>query len=260
MVDGSAGGTPAAGRTRRAFVRGLGALTVLGSGCSALTSYEFAAPPVVLPPDARRLLGYGDAGQGTHTVERTREVGGTEVTATIESAISVYRPEGATGPPTAPAPTVGVVSTPRARLQGRAFNPLTRLSLANLLTSDAGTRFLRRADLDRLANPGAVTWVRGPRFLAGRAGSCLDAATQIDSYAGVLAGEPNAVAFVHLTRVAADSVVVAAAVHGHEVQRRERAFVGQDGFIPTTAFEATVETYRRAIAGLAYAEESPGPN
>ena len=254
MVDGSAGGDPlVAGRSRRAFVRGLGALTVLGSGCSALTSYEFAAPPVVLPADDRRALGYVDAGQGTHTLERTREVGGTEVTATVESAISLYRPEGAPGSPAAPAPTVGVVSTPRATIQGRAFNPLTRLSLGNLVTSEAGTEFLRRVDLDRLADPGAVTWIRGPTFLAGREGSCLDTATRIESYAGLLAGEPNAVAFVHLTRVAADSVVIVAAVHGHEVQQRERAYLGQDGFIPTTAFDAAVETYRRAIEGLAYA-------
>jgi len=248
---------PAGGCSRRQLLGGILATAATAglAGCAEATSYEFRATPVVLGSDARAALDYATLDRERVVTERSREVGGVDLTVTVENHTAVY---GASGEPggSAEAPTVGAVSTPRATVMGRSFNPLARLSLANLLTSDAGTRFLVRTGLDDVGSGSkTVRWVRGPTRIAEQDGRCLGTETTLESYAGVLGGDPPSVVFVHLTRVDADDVVLAAAVHGHDVTEPDRTFVGPDtGYLSPDDFAAAVGTYATATAGLTYPE------
>lgn len=228
------------------------------AGCGSVDRYEFSARPVEIPPSRRRDLGYAQTGSETVVVERTRTVGGVEVTATVESHVAAYEP--ASGPAGTPdAPTIGTASTPPATVMGRSFNPLARLSLGNLLTSERGLRFLERAGIDAVGHDRrTVRWERGPTFVGRREGTCLGVETTIESYAGVLGGTPRSVAFVHVTRVHADDVVLAAAVHGHDVEDAQGEYVaagGESAFLSRARFDDAAETFVGATATVSYASD-----
>lgn len=54
-------------------------------------------------------------------------------------------------------------------------------------------------------------------------------------------------------RVDAESVVIAATVHGHDVEDPGRAFVGPDaGYLSPAAFEGAVDTFAAATAAFEY--------
>jgi len=151
------------GVSRRGFLAAVGSgAGVVLSGCGGVTSYEFGVDPVVLAGDARERLAYRERSRGSAVAERSRSVRGVEVTATVESHVAVYEPtDGA--PARAATPTVGAVSTPAASIRGRSFNPLAQLSLAGLLTGEAGVRVLRRAGLNEVGHRrDRVRWRRGP--------------------------------------------------------------------------------------------------
>lgn len=237
------------------------------AGCGSVSDYRFSARPVVVPPAARAELGLEPELRESMVAERSGEVGGADVDVTVESRMAVYEsvagePPETDGPgvdpvagPTADRPTVGVVSTPRATVLGRSFNPLARLSLSTLLASEAGEAVLRRADLDEVGAPRrTVRWERGPALVAERPGSCLGESTTIGSYAGLLAGDPATAAFVHVLRVAADDVVLAVAVHGRTVSAPDGPFVGADGYLPAATVAAAADRLARVSAALGYGE------
>lgn len=209
-------------------------------------------------------MGYEETLREPVVAERSREVAGVEVQATVESHVAVYEavtgsesgsttPAGDGDAPTASTPSVGVASTPRATVSGRSFNPLARLSLANLVTSDAGNEFLRRVGLDRVGVPRErVRWERGPEFVAEREATCVGTRVTIESYAGILGGEPPTVAVVHLARADAESVVLPAAVHGRTVVDVRGSLVGPDGLLSQDAFDAAVETFVTACEAFQY--------
>lgn len=248
--------------SRRRLLGTVGATVVATrlAGCGSVTSYEFGATPVVLGDDAREGLGYVAVRREPVVVERSGTVGGVDVDLTVESHVAVYGTPAETERATAAAPTVGAVSTPNAIVMDRSFNPLARLSLPNLITSESGTGFLARLGLDEIGATGVrMHWQRGPTFVAGREGICLGLETTLESYAGVLGGSPPSVAFVHLARVDTESVVIAAAVHGRDVEDPGRAFVGpEDGHVSPPAFGGAVDTFAAASAGFAYGESANG--
>lgn len=209
-------------------------------------------------------MGYGETLREPVVAERSREVAGVQIQATVESHVAIYEavtgsasgsttPAGDGAGPTAATPSVGVASTPRATVSGRSFNPLARLSLANLVTSDAGNEFLRRVGLDRVGVPRErVRWERGPAFVAERTATCVGTRVTIESYAGILGGEPLTVAVVHLARADAESVVLPAAVHGRTVADVRSPLVGPGGLLSQDAFDAAVETFVTACEAFQY--------
>lgn len=256
MVSEKNGGRAGGLLTRRRLLRAGGGVTAAGlAGCGTVTSYEFSADPAVLPGDARDRLDYRQALLEPVVEEHSRTVDGVEVDVVVESYVAVYRGANAEVRGTAAAPTVGAASTPEASVREESFNPLARRSPAELLTGDAGTRILARVGLDEVGHERAdLRWARGPTLLDGREGECLDVRTTLESYAGVLAGSPPSVAFVHLTRVEADSVVVVAAVHGRDVEDPDRAFVGPDAYLSRAALDGAVGVFAAATDALTYRE------
>lgn len=249
---------PVRSRTRRQLLSTAGAVVATAglAGCGGtVTNYEFSATPVVLPPEAGEVPEYELLDSQSLTKKRSRTIGGVTVTATVESQLAVYGDD-RIGDATAARPNLGVVSTPEASVAGRSFNPLAGRSLPNLLTSEIGTSLLQRVGLDRLGHPrDRIRWERGPTFQADRNGICLGSDTTLESYAGIVGSDPATVAFVHLTRVEADSVVIVAGVHGHDVDDPTRSFVGPDNsYLSPQQFAEAGEVYRDATAALRYQE------
>jgi len=216
------------------------------AGCGRVTQYEFRATPVVLERPASGVPTYETTRREPVVMERSRTIGGVEVTVTMRGHVAAYREPGDSDQASGVPAFLGVISTPKSVVAGREFNPLARLSIPNLLTSTAGVRFLRAVGVDRLGHARSrVRWGRGPLFLESRAVRFLGRETALESYAGVLGGEPPTVAFVHLARVEDDTVVIVAAVHGHDVEDPDRAFVGDDeAYVSTAEFSSTVTTVR----------------
>lgn len=252
----SAKSDPLESCSRRRFL--LAAGTMAGAvglaGCSSVTNYEFSAKPVVLPDSVRSNMGYETLHSKPVVKEQSRTIGGVEVNVTVESHVTVYGAAEEAERGTASVPTIGVASTPKASVMGRSFNPLARLSLANLLTSSAGTKFLQQAGVNEVGhNRPKIHWDTQPRFFAEREGTCLDRDTKLESYAGILSGDPQSVVFVHLTRVDADSVVIPVAVHGHDIEDSGRAFVGPDsGYLSPDTFEQAIGVFGTATANLRF--------
>ncbi len=230
--------------SRRRVLRATAVAAAAGiAGCGAVDRYEFDAAPVVVPPGARDRLGYRERLREPLVVERAATVGGTEVSVTVESPVAVYE----TTAPHAAEPVLGVASTPRASVRGRSLNPLARRSLSQVLDGEAGGRLLDRVDVD-----GGVDWARPPTRVGDRATRCLGRETTVESYAGLVAGDPERVVGVHLTRVVADSVVLAVAVHGCEADG-DRALVGPDGHLSPDAFAGVADLVAETTPALRYA-------
>lgn len=170
---------------RRALLRAAGTSAVAGglAGCGErVTTYEFAATPVVLDDAALTAAVATERDVRTVTDRFTRAVGGVEAGITVESHLAVYhagrddavtfgdgssgrRPrtdgsndgsseyrtgDGTAGPVDARAAlgsptTVGVLATPAATVAGQSVNPLARLSLHELVTGDRGRALLSDA-------------------------------------------------------------------------------------------------------------------
>lgn len=241
-------------RRRFLLTAGTAAMGAGMAGCTSVTNFEFSTKPVVLPESARANMGYETIRSKPVVKEHSRVIGGVEVDVTIKNHVSVYGAIEGSRRGTTTNPIVGITSTPKAAVMGRSFNPLSRLSLANLLTSVTGTDFLRQANVDEIGHSRSkIRWERGPRFIASREGTCLDTQTTLESYAGILGGDPQSVAFVHLSRVEADSVVITAAVNGHDIDEPGRPFVDPDvGYLTPDRFEETVATFADATTAVRY--------
>lgn len=243
-------------RSRRRLLLAAGALLGTGAlaGCRAVSRYEFRADPVVWPGADRQTLGYRQRLREPVVTEHVDTAEGVRMEATIRSRVAVYGPAGGR-PLTASAPTVGVASTPPAVVSGEPLNPLAGLDTAALLEDPRGRAFLSRAGLDRAGHRRrSPSWVRSPMRLAGRVGDCLGRPVRVESYGGLLAGEPRSAAFVHLARVTADSVVLCAAVHGRDVPAPAAAssLVGPNGSLDASAFAAAAKLAVRAVGALRY--------
>jgi len=214
---------------------------------------------VVLPEATLQTLGYRVRQRGPVVSEQSRTVAGREITASVESHLAVYGPADGALATTATAPTVGVASTPRAVAMGRSFNPLARLSVANLLTSAAGTAVLRDIGLDEVGHARSrLRWRRGPTVVGSQAGTVVETDTTVESYSGILGGTPPSVAFVHLGRVDARSVVLVAAVHGRDTADPERPLVGPDaGYLSLPQLATARDLLVTAGAALRYRDD-PG--
>lgn len=245
----------ARGRSRRGFLRtaGVVAATVGAAGCGRVGRYEFHATPVVLPPRRRRQLGYEAVRGDVLATEHTGRAGGGAVVATVETEVRVYE---STERRLGGVASVGVASTPAAVVGGRPLNPLADQSLGDLLTSDAGVAFLERAGLRHVGHRRpAVRWARDPEEVTTARGSCLGRRTELRGYVGLLAGEPPSVAAIHVTRVDADSTVVAALVHGHDVEGSDRPLVGSGGYLDAASVEAGTDALGAVVPSLTYATE-----
>lgn len=248
---------PSPEHARRGLLAGAAALLAALAGCRSVSRYEFRADPVVWSAADREGLGYRETLRAPVTAEHAGTVDGDRVRVTVRSRLAVYAPGG--NGPTAAEPAVGALSTPRARLSGESFNPLATREPTALLTTERGLAFLGRVGLDRVGHRRAsARWARGPRLLARRPASCLDRAVEVASYGGLLAGEPPSVAVVHLARVRADSVVLAAAVHGRDLSDdaatagAERPLVGPDGYLAAATVEAVAALLARVCGALRY--------
>jgi len=139
-------------------------------------------------------------------------------------------------------------------VDGRRYNPLARLSLAALLDSERGRGFLERVGLADVGHRrAALAWARPPRPVATREATCLGRPARLRSYAGVLAGEPRSVAYWHLLRVEAASVVLAAAVHGRDVAR-PAPLVGPEGYLEHAAVDAAAGLLAGVCGALRYGQ------
>jgi hypothetical protein len=255
------GGGASRGPTRRDLLRAVSVALVALSGCGRVTRYEFSATPVGLRRDVRAALGYELIRHGSVVAERSRTVGGVDVTTTVESHLTAYRAPDGDERARATPPILGAISTPEAVVMGRPFNPLASLSIPNLLTSKAGARFLRGAGVDRVGHDRSrVRWERGPTFLDSRAMALLGTETTLESYAGVLGGSPPSVVFVHLARVTDDSVVIVVAMHGHDVADPNRPFVGTDGAHATPARIDRLATTVQETLTFRYGTPGAGDN
>lgn len=229
--------------SRRGVLRAAGGAALVAglAGCSGAANRKFTADAVVLPDDAQTTLEFVEMAEQRDRREITRTVAGQDVQATIESFVSAYgEVDGEL--------TLAVLSTPTAAVAGQTLNPLARIGLGELLTNDAAQSFLRSAGV---GGSGQVRWERGPDRLGTADTSLLDASVTIESYAGLLAGETTSVVFTHLARTeTADSVVIAAGVHGFEVDETTRDYVGTGGYVSPADFEAIVATVGDADAEL----------
>lgn len=236
--------------SRRSLLRAASVASVTGlAGCGRVTDYEFRARPVVVEWGASAAPKYETVRREPVVMERSRTVAGAEVTAIMKSHLAVYRTTGDSDRASGLPQFLGVISTPEAVVVDRQFNPLVGLSLPNLLTSGAGVRFLRTVGVDRVGHSRSrVRWTRGPTFLESRAMRLLGTRTALESYAGILGGNPPSVAFVHLARAEDDSVVIVAAMHGSDVGQPDRRFVGaSDAYVSAARFGRIVTTVRDGI-------------
>lgn len=247
---------------RRQFLQATGVATgaVMLAGCSGLTDQEFIADTVVLPEPDQEELGFATVIERTERREFSETVGGQDVTATVESAISVYveadieldfsteagtaTAETATGTATNQTGSlddlsadtleggqlsIGALSTPAANVAGQSLNPLASLGLADLLTSDQAEDFLTSAGVGGGEN---VDWERGPEQLSTVEGTLLDQDVTVETHAGIVSGETPNATYLHMARVENDSsVVIAVGIQSFEVEDTSKPFVGSDGYM-----------------------------
>lgn len=256
---------------RRRFLQTAAATTgaTLLAGCSGLTDQEFIADAVVLPQADQEELGFATVVEKTERREFSETVGGQDVTATVESGISVYveadvevdfgtqTPANETATGTATNETgsldnvsadalsggqlsVGVLSTPAAKVAGQSLNPLARLGLADLLTSDQAEGFLTSAGV---GEGDSVNWERGPEALSTVEGTMLDQDVTVETHAGIVSGETPNATYLHMARVENDSsVVIAVGIQSFDVEDTERAFVGSDGYMTQSELDEARST------------------
>lgn len=223
------------GLDRRSFLRAAGATALVGglAGCSDAANREFIADAVVLPDDAQSDLGFIQATEERDRRVISRTVAGQDLEATVESFVSVYGElDGEL--------TLGVLSTPTASVAGQTLNPLARVDLGDLLTNDAAQSFLRSAGV---GGSGEVEWERSPEQIGTTEGTLLGESVTVESHAGILGGESSNVVYLHMARTqTGDSVVIAAGVHGFEVESTDRDYVGSGGYVSTADFDDIVAT------------------
>jgi len=236
---------------RRTFIKATGATAGAGllAGCAGAEDQEYTAETVVLPEDAQEELRFAPVTEETQrrTIEET--VAGQDISATIESSIAVYAQTDAefdlstetessgsdgSGSPDSGPLSVGVLSTPAAETAGQSLNPLARLEISEILTSDQAEQFLnsmRNSEED-------IEWERGPEQLSTAEGTMLGESTTIETHAGILSGDTTMLTYLHLTRVETeDSVVLSAGVQSSEVEDTTRPFVGPDGYLTGSDIE-----------------------
>ena len=248
---------------RRRFLQATGAATgaVLLAGCSGLTDQEFIADAVVLPEADQEELGFATVVERTERREFSGTVGGQDVNATVESAISVYVEADVeldfsteTGMATGTATnqtgslddvsadtleggqlSIGALSTPAATVAGQSLNPLSTLGLAKLLSSDQAKSFLTAAGV---GDGDAVSWERGPEQLSTAEGTMLDQDVTVETHAGIVGGETPNATYLHMARVEHDnSVAIAVGIQSFEVEDTSRPFVGSDGYMTESELE-----------------------
>jgi len=144
--------------------------------------------------------------------------------------------------------TVGVLSTPAARAAGQTLNPLARMGLADLLTSDQAEGFLNSSGV---GGGGSVEWVRGPERLSTAEGTMLGQDVTVETHAGVVSGETPNATYLHMARTeTGDSVVIATGLASFDVEDTSKALVGPDGYLTESELEAARSTVVDVDAAL----------
>ena len=260
--------------SRRRFLQLAGAAAGAGllAGCSGLTNREFIADAVVLPEEDQDELGFAPVVERTERREFSETVGGQDVTATVESAVSVYVDADleldfgtATATGTATNETgslddvngetlsggqlsVGVLSTPAATVAGQSLNPLARLGLADMLTSDQAESFLTDAGV---SEGDSVEWERDPTELSTSEGTLLDQDVTVETHAGVVSGETPNATYLHMARVETDSsVVIAVGLQSFDVDDTSKDLVGPDGYVTESELDEARSTVTDVDAAL----------
>lgn len=234
---------------RRVLLAISAACTSVGlAGCGGITSYEFRANPVVLPDATASELGYREVNREVITTTRSQSISGVNVDATIKSHLAVYdsHPASRNGQTTL---SIGVLGMPAATVFDRSLNPLQRMALQDLITSDPGERFLRKTGLNEVVvSSNVVRWVRGPTNVGSARITLVDTETIMQSFAGILDSEDGpVVVFVHLARIREgdQEVVIGTGVNGWTVERVAGPYVGEGGFITERAFSTGVAELSR---------------
>lgn len=232
--DGDRSRDPSEGTvSRRSLLRasaGIGATTAL-AGCGDLfdapdvTSYSFTAAPVALsrpaePPayELRTLTEY--------TTERTPTVAGNEVEIKLTSHAAIYDGD---------VDTLGLLSSPQAKVATQATNPLATNSIREILVSDLGGQLLQAVDLTERS---AVNWTSGPELVETGSGELLGQDAEITSFAGVT--ERSGFVLFTAARVTDDGDAVFAAT-GLDRDGDAASLVGPDGHVTADTVAAAVE-------------------
>ncbi|WP_324664894.1 DUF6517 family protein [Haloarcula sediminis] len=261
---------------RRTFLKLAGATAGAGllAGCSEVTDQEFVADAVVLPEADQDELGFAPVVERTERRKFSETVGGQDVTATVESAASVYveadvelefGTEAGTATGTATNETgalddvdtsalsggqlsVGALSTPAATVAGQSLNPLASLGLSEMLTSDQAESFLTSAGV---GEGDSVEWERGPTELSTAEGTLLDQDVTVETHAGVVSGETPNATYLHMARVETDSsVVIAVGIQSFDVEDTSKELVGPDGYVSESELDEARSTVADVDAAL----------
>lgn len=122
--------------TRRAVASVLLATLVLASGCSFLTgqsALQFTANDVSVSQSAQSETGYDEARTTTHTVNRTFSVANQTRTVTVVNKLAEYKRQVSLGPlGSSEFARFTVFATPKVDIAGRTFNPVGKMSNAEL--------------------------------------------------------------------------------------------------------------------------------
>lgn len=144
--------------------------------------------------------------------------------------------------------SVGVLSTPAATVAGQSLNPLARLGLSDMLTSDQAESFLTAAGV---GEGGSVDWQRGPTELSTAESTLLDQDVTVETRAGVVSGETPNVTYLHMARVETDSsVVIAVGIQSFDVEDTSKDLVGPEGYVTESELEAARSTVADVDAAL----------
>lgn len=233
------------------------------AGCSGITNQEFTAEPVAIPDVARTELGYVEQQREEKVIERTEEVSGVELSATIESYYATYAPdlEGA-GDETVrggerPAsemearkqalfrslqaagesdllslPSMAAVSTPKGEVFGQKLNPLANRDLESLLQSDRASDLLANTDGGTNGSPGSLDWEREPEQVDSEDASLVGTDAEVQAFGGLVEGSDAPLFLLGtLARAVDESVVITAGTLALPVADPERDLVGGDGYL-----------------------------
>lgn len=183
--------------SRRMFLKTTGATAAVTAlaGCGGTQSRRFVAAPAVLAdPEG---MGYALADEQSPTETLEREVAGTTYRVTIENTLRAY--EGDDGR------WAGTLTSPSAEVVGQSFNPLSGLSLVDLV--DGYGDDLLTATV--LTDQNSVGWRRGPASVDEFGGDLLGDDVTCRTLVG--ATEGGDVVLLHAARTTNEGDIVVAA-------------------------------------------------
>jgi len=264
------------GLSRRGLLATTVTLATAGlAGCGGITDQEFTADPIGIPDDAQSELGYQEQQKDGETIERSRDVAGVEVTATIETYFATYTPDGydesaaeselqegdydserearkqaliaglesAGEEDILTMPSMAAVSTPKGEIAGQTLNPLANRDIEDLLTDDRATELLSGSGGSGEGGaPSELDWEREPEEIETEDTELVGEDGELKAMAGI-AEDGDSLSFVlgALTRSVDENVVISAGLFALPAEDEDRDYVGEDGFLTEDELETVLE-------------------